>query len=73
MDWPWADFARMNAHVAHVHARLDLGCVSMTHPFYSMIGESWSNSTGIPWGFLWFHMMGIPLRTPGLLQSHKAS
>jgi hypothetical protein len=45
----------------------------MTHPFYNTISESWSDSEGIPWGFLLFHMVGIPLRTPGLLQSHRAS
>jgi hypothetical protein len=57
----------MGAHVAHVHVQLDLGHVSMMCPFYNMIGESWSDLTGIPWGFPWFQTVGIPLRTPELL------
>jgi hypothetical protein len=37
-------------------------------PLYDTIGESWSDLIGFPWGFPCFHMVGIPLRTPGLLQ-----
>jgi hypothetical protein len=44
-----------------------------TRPFYNQGGESWSDSEGIPWGFHSFQMVGIPLRTPVILQSHRAS
>jgi hypothetical protein len=73
MDQPQADFVHIGAHVAHVHTQWDLGHISMTCPFYNTIGESWSDSEGIPWGFHLFQTVGIPRRTPVLLQSHRAS
>jgi hypothetical protein len=45
----------------------------MTRPFYNQIGESWSDSEGIPWGFHSFQTVGIPLKDPELVQSHRAS
>jgi hypothetical protein len=44
----------------------------MTHPFYNQIGESWSDSEGIPWGFHSFQMVGIPLGTPGLFTQSQS-
>jgi hypothetical protein len=72
-DQPWGGFVCTGVHVAHVLAWRKLGTCLMTCPFYDQIGESWSDSEGIPWGFHSIQMVGIPLRTPGLLQSHRAS
>jgi hypothetical protein len=73
MDWPQADFARAGAHVAHVRAWVKQEDAFETRPFYDQGSESWSDSEGIPWGFHSFQMVGIPLRTPVILQSHRAS
>jgi hypothetical protein len=62
-----AGFAHTGVHVAHVLARMKLGMRLTTRPFYDQIGESWSDSEGIPWGFHSIQMVGIPLRTLGLL------
>jgi hypothetical protein len=72
-DRPRADFARTGAHVAHVHAWVKQGDAFETRPFYDRNSESWSDSEGIPWGFHSFQTVGIPLRTPVILQSHRAS
>jgi hypothetical protein len=72
-DRPRADFARTGAHVAHVHARVKQEDAFETRPFYDRNSESWSDSEGIPWGFHSFQTVGIPLRTPVILQSHRAS
>jgi hypothetical protein len=72
-DWPRADFACTGAHVAHVHVWVKQEDAFETRPSYDRNSESWSDSEGIPWGFHSFQTVGIPLRTPVILQSHRAS